>query len=56
MGKAIEINNFRKSFGENIVIKDLSFAVNAGEVFAFLGANGSGKNHNHTRFAWNIKT
>lgn len=43
MGKAIEINNFRKSFGENIVIKDLSFAVNAGEVFAFLGANGSGK-------------
>ena len=43
MVKAIEIKNFRKSFGDNIVIKDLNFDVNAGEVFAFLGANGSGK-------------
>ena len=43
MEKAIEIKNFRKSFGDNVVINDLSFDVNPGEVFAFLGANGSGK-------------
>jgi branched-chain amino acid transport system ATP-binding protein len=30
-------------FGEKEVIKDLSFVVNQGEVFGFLGANGAGK-------------
>lgn len=40
---AIKIDHFKKSFGDNHIIKDLSFEVNAGEVFAFLGANGSGK-------------
>ncbi len=30
-------------FGKNTVIKDLSFSVNRGEVFGFLGSNGSGK-------------
>jgi len=39
----ITIKNFSKSFGNKKVIKDLSFNVNAGEVFAFLGPNGSGK-------------
>jgi len=43
MEKTIEIINFRKSFDSNLVIKDLSFDVLPGEVFAFLGANGSGK-------------
>ena len=41
--KAIEIKNFHKAFGQTVVIKDLSFDVYAGEIFAFLGANGSGK-------------
>jgi ABC-2 type transport system ATP-binding protein len=40
---AITIKNFSKSFGELVVIEDLSFDVQAGEIFAFLGANGSGK-------------
>lgn len=40
---SIEINNFSKSFGDLKVIKDLSFEVEEGEIFAFLGANGSGK-------------
>lgn len=39
----ITINNFSKSFGTRKVIKDLSFNVKQGEIFAFLGPNGSGK-------------
>jgi ABC-2 type transport system ATP-binding protein len=39
----ISINNFYKSFGDKKVIEDLSFEVAKGEIFAFLGANGSGK-------------
>ena len=40
---AITISNFSKSFGRLKVIHDLSFKVKKGEIFAFLGANGSGK-------------
>lgn len=43
MENIIEIKNFKKSFGNKVVIKDLSFEVKKGEIFAFLGANGSGK-------------
>jgi ABC-2 type transport system ATP-binding protein len=43
MKNIISIQNFSKSFGKNQVIKDLSFDVEQGEIFAFLGANGSGK-------------
>lgn len=43
MANIIEIKNFSKSFGDTLVIDDLSFDVHAGEIFAFLGANGSGK-------------
>ncbi len=39
----IQIANFSKSFGDKEVISDLSFEVQRGETFAFLGANGSGK-------------
>jgi ABC-2 type transport system ATP-binding protein len=39
----ITIKNFYKSFGSKKVIEDLTFEVNRGEIFAFLGANGSGK-------------
>jgi ABC-2 type transport system ATP-binding protein len=39
----IEVKNFRKKFGSKRVISDLSFEVEQGEIFAFLGANGSGK-------------
>ncbi|MFH0952213.1 MAG: ATP-binding cassette domain-containing protein [Patescibacteria group bacterium] len=42
-GEIISVQNFSKSFGDNKVVKDLSFEVNKGEIFAFLGANGSGK-------------
>lgn len=43
MEQIISIKNFNKSFGNKNVIKDLSFEVNKGEIFAFLGPNGSGK-------------
>lgn len=43
MKQTINITNLSKSFGNREVLHDLSFQINSGEVFAFLGANGSGK-------------
>lgn len=39
----IDIQKLRKSFGKNVVVKNLDIQVNKGEIFGFLGANGSGK-------------
>ena len=43
MSVAIKIDNLIKSYGANNVIKDISFTVNRGEIFALLGTNGAGK-------------
>lgn len=43
MDDFITIKNFSKSFGKKKAVDDLSFEVKKGEIFAFLGANGSGK-------------
>jgi ABC-2 type transport system ATP-binding protein len=43
MSEALQIENLTKSYGTNTVIKDISFAVRRGEIFALLGVNGAGK-------------
>lgn len=43
MEHIIEIKNLNKTFGEIRAVNDLSFSVNKGELFAFLGVNGAGK-------------
>lgn len=43
MTNAIEVNNLRKSYGNNEVLKGISFNVRKGEIFGILGVNGAGK-------------
>ena len=39
----LEVENIKKSFGRNEVLKDISFQLNKGEVLAIIGSSGSGK-------------
>lgn len=39
----IELKDITKSYGKNIVLKNLTFVVNRGEKIAFVGPNGAGK-------------
>lgn len=39
----IEIKNVTKKYGDKLALKDISFNVNDGEIFAFIGHNGAGK-------------
>ncbi len=43
MENIIEIEHLYKSYGDVQAVKDLSFRVKKGELFAFLGLNGAGK-------------
>jgi ABC-2 type transport system ATP-binding protein len=43
MDKVIICKNLTKQFGDFIAVDKISFEVNAGEIFGFLGANGAGK-------------
>ncbi len=41
--KVLELNNIKKSFGDNEVLKDISLSVEKGEVVSVIGPSGSGK-------------
>lgn len=41
--KMLEAKNLKKSFGDNEVLKNISFDVNKGDVLAIIGPSGSGK-------------
>lgn len=43
MSKVIEITELSKSFGEIKAVQNVSFSVEKGSLFAFLGVNGAGK-------------
>ncbi len=41
--RIVEVSNLVKRFGSFAAVDDISFGVDAGEIFGFLGANGAGK-------------
>jgi ABC-2 type transport system ATP-binding protein len=41
--KAIEVKGLTRRFGDFVAVSDVSFDVEAGEIFGFLGSNGAGK-------------
>ena len=43
MEKIIDIQHLSKTFGNNVVLKDIDFSVNKGEVVCIIGSSGSGK-------------
>lgn len=43
MSNIIEVENFTKKFGNFIAVDDISFTVEEGSIFGFLGSNGAGK-------------
>ena len=42
-GKVVEFNNVSKSFGDRVLIEDLSFAIPPGAIVGVIGGNGAGK-------------
>jgi ABC-type multidrug transport system ATPase subunit len=43
MALIIEVNHLSKKFGDTLAVNDLSFTVNQGDIYGFLGQNGAGK-------------
>lgn len=38
----IEIQHLTKRYGEHLAVSDLSFTVDSGQIYGFLGPNGAG--------------
>lgn len=43
MENIIEVKNLKIQFGENIILQDINFSVEKGEIFTIIGGSGSGK-------------
>ena len=43
MNKIISIRNLKKSFGQNVILKDINLDFNEGEVVCIIGSSGTGK-------------
>lgn len=43
MSNAIQVNHLKKRYGNHVVLKEISFQIEKGEIFALLGVNGAGK-------------
>jgi ABC-2 type transport system ATP-binding protein len=43
MSVIVKVSNLTKKYGENVVVDNISFSVEKGEVFGILGPNGAGK-------------
>ncbi|CUW12775.1 ABC transporter ATP-binding protein [Leuconostoc inhae] len=43
INKIIQVSNLTKKFDQKIVLNDISFTVEEGDIYGFLGRNGSGK-------------
>ncbi|MEA4895193.1 MAG: ATP-binding cassette domain-containing protein, partial [Oscillospiraceae bacterium] len=41
--KILQISHLSKSFGNNVVLRDIDFSVSKGDVTSIIGASGSGK-------------
>ena len=41
--EAVHVENLTVQFGDFKAVNDISFSVNKGDIFGFLGANGAGK-------------
>src|SRR3981189_980212 len=39
----LEVENFSCGYGEMVAVRDLSFTIEPGQIFALLGPNGAGK-------------
>ncbi|GAA2790382.1 ABC transporter ATP-binding protein [Kribbella solani] len=42
-GPIVEVSGLRKAYGDRVVVDEVSFAVDEGEIFGILGPNGAGK-------------
>ena len=43
MSSIVKVSNLTKKYGDNVVVDNISFSVEKGEVFGILGPNGAGK-------------